>query len=112
MGKNTYKDEDEYRRRRERNNEAVKKSRVKSKLRSQATHERVQQLQMENTKLEEKIGFLASEVEFLKDMLCANHSDIKTEDSNRVQTMLNDEMQQDHSMGHNNPPTGNRRLRK
>ncbi|XP_059470060.1 CCAAT/enhancer-binding protein gamma isoform X2 [Neocloeon triangulifer] len=72
MGKQSYKDEEEYRRRRERNNEAVKKSRVKSKMRSQATQDRVQQLQNDNTKLEEKIKYLASEVDFLKEMLCAN----------------------------------------
>jgi len=70
MGKKNFKDDDEYRRRRERNNEAVKKSRVKSKMRSQATQERVQQLQMENTQLEEKMKYLSSEVEFLKEMLC------------------------------------------
>lgn len=70
MGKKTGRNDDEYLRRRQRNNEAVKKSRVKSKLRSQATQDRVQQLQLQNTQLEEKMKNLSSEVEFYKDLLC------------------------------------------
>lgn len=70
MGKKTSRNDDEYLRRRQRNNEAVKKSRVKSKLRSQATQDRVQQLQLQNTQLEEKMKNLSSEVDFYKDLLC------------------------------------------
>lgn len=71
MGKKTSRNDEEYMRRRQRNNEAVKKSRVKSKLRSQATQDRVQHLQLQNTQLEEKMKNLSSEVDFYKDLLCS-----------------------------------------
>ncbi|CAH0390002.1 unnamed protein product [Bemisia tabaci] len=64
--------EDEYRKKRDRNNQAVKKSRVKSRLRTQETLQRVQELKSENDMLEEKIKLLSKELGFLKDLFLAH----------------------------------------
>ncbi|XP_072756665.1 CCAAT/enhancer-binding protein gamma [Anoplolepis gracilipes] len=63
---------EDYRKRRDRNNQAVKRSRVKSKLRTQQTLERVNQLKTENELLEEKIKMLTKELGFLKDLFLAH----------------------------------------
>ncbi|KAI1300004.1 CCAAT/enhancer-binding protein gamma [Halotydeus destructor] len=63
------KNSDEYRKRRERNNEAVKKSRSKAKEKTQATVERVNKLQAENSTLHQRIEVLSKEFDFLKDLL-------------------------------------------
>ncbi|RWS13173.1 CCAAT/enhancer-binding protein gamma-like protein [Dinothrombium tinctorium] len=68
------KDSDEYRRRRERNNLAVKKSRNKSKLKTQQTLERVKQLKDENDELQQKIEILSKELRLLKDLFMAHAS--------------------------------------
>ncbi|KAK1131815.1 hypothetical protein K0M31_015971 [Melipona bicolor] len=52
--------------------QAVKRSRVKSKLRTQQTLERVNQLKTENELLEEKIKMLTKELGFLKDLFLAH----------------------------------------
>ncbi|KAM0731617.1 CCAAT/enhancer-binding protein gamma [Formica fusca] len=64
--------DEDYRKRRDRNNQAVKRSRVKSKLRTQQTLERVNQLKTENELLEEKIKMLTKELGFLKDLFLAH----------------------------------------
>ncbi|XP_011644172.1 CCAAT/enhancer-binding protein gamma isoform X1 [Pogonomyrmex barbatus] len=64
--------DEDYRKRRDRNNQAVKRSRVKSKLRTQQTLERVNQLKTENELLEEKIKMLNKELGFLKDLFLAH----------------------------------------
>nr|CAD7438806.1 unnamed protein product [Timema bartmani] len=51
---------------------AVKRSRVKSKIRTQQTLARVHQLKTENEKLEEKIKMLTKELGFLKDLFLAH----------------------------------------
>ncbi|GBM43475.1 CCAAT/enhancer-binding protein gamma [Araneus ventricosus] len=66
------KDSDEYKKRRERNNLAVKKSRSKTKLKTQQTVERVNQLREENEMLEAKIKILTKELSFLKDLFLAH----------------------------------------
>lgn len=66
------KNSDEYRKRRERNNIAVKKSRNKSKLKTQQTLERVNELKKENEMLEAKIALLVKELSFLKDLFLAH----------------------------------------
>uniref|UniRef100_A0A224XPP8 Putative basic region leucine zipper transcription factor n=1 Tax=Panstrongylus lignarius TaxID=156445 RepID=A0A224XPP8_9HEMI len=65
-------DDDEYRKKRDRNNLAVKKSRVKSRMRTQETMERVEQLKRENDQLEEKIKLLSKELGFLKELFIAH----------------------------------------
>ncbi|XP_025154930.1 CCAAT/enhancer-binding protein gamma isoform X1 [Harpegnathos saltator] len=52
--------------------QAVKRSRVKSKLRTLHTLERVNQLKVENELLEEKIKMLTKELGFLKDLFVAH----------------------------------------
>ncbi|XP_043937494.1 CCAAT/enhancer-binding protein gamma [Protopterus annectens] len=59
---------EEYRQRRERNNLAVKKSRLKSKQKAQDTLVRVNQLKEENERLEAKIKLLTKELGVLKDL--------------------------------------------
>ncbi|KAG8556281.1 hypothetical protein GDO81_018004 [Engystomops pustulosus] len=59
---------EEYRLRRERNNLAVKKSRLKSKQKAQDTLQRVNQLKEENERLEAKIKLLTKELSVLKDL--------------------------------------------
>ena len=62
----------EYKKRRERNNMAVKKSRNKSKARTQQTMQRVNELKEENEKLETKVKILSKELSFLKDLFLAH----------------------------------------
>lgn len=52
--------------------QAVKKSRVKSRQRTQETMERVHKLKTENDMLEEKIKILSKELGFLKDLFLAH----------------------------------------
>jgi len=58
--------------------QAVKRSRVKSKLRTQQTLERVNQLKTENELLEEKIKMLTKELGFLKDLFIAHAGIVRT----------------------------------
>ncbi|GCB77802.1 CCAAT/enhancer-binding protein gamma [Scyliorhinus torazame] len=62
------KESDEYRQRRERNNMAVRKSRLKSKQKAQDTQQRVNELKEENERLEAKIKLLSKELSVLKDL--------------------------------------------
>ncbi|XP_077255449.1 inverted repeat binding protein 18 kDa isoform X2 [Temnothorax americanus] len=75
--------DEDYRKRRDRNNQAVKRSRVKSKLRTQQTLERVTQLKTENELLEEKIKMLTKELGFLKNLFIA-HSGGSSRDTEAV----------------------------
>ncbi|XP_077308691.1 CCAAT/enhancer-binding protein gamma [Lithobates pipiens] len=67
-GQRSDRNSDEYRLRRERNNMAVKKSRLKSKQKAQDTLQRVNQLKEENERLEAKIKLLTKELSVLKDL--------------------------------------------
>lgn len=60
------KGSDEYRRRRERNNIAVRKSREKAKLRSRETEHKVKELQRENERLKKRVESLSKEVNVLR----------------------------------------------
>lgn len=66
------KNSDEYKKRRERNNMAVKKSRNKSKMKTQQTMQRVVELKAENERLETKVKILSKELSFLKDLFLAH----------------------------------------
>lgn len=66
------KDTEEYRRLRDRNNEAVKKSRSKTKLRTQKTLDKVEKLRGENSKLEDKISGLKKELDLLKELFISH----------------------------------------
>ena len=62
------KNGDEYRRRRERNNVAVRKSREKAKLRSRETEDRVKILARENDRLQKKNELLQEELGVLRSL--------------------------------------------
>nr|CAG4646226.1 EOG090X05AE [Macrothrix elegans] len=66
------KDSEEYRKLRERNNEAVKKSRTRTKLRTQSTLDKVEKLRNENGKLEDRIEGLKKELELLKELFVSH----------------------------------------
>lgn len=66
------KNSDEYRKRRERNNQAVKKSRNKSKIRTMQTLARVNELKKENEDLNQKIQILSKELTLLKELFRAH----------------------------------------
>ncbi|XP_054708636.1 CCAAT/enhancer-binding protein epsilon-like [Uloborus diversus] len=63
------KGSDEYRRRRERNNIAVRKSREKAKQRCKDTEKRVSDLVNENDKLRKRVELLSKELSVLKNLL-------------------------------------------
>ncbi|KAL2076904.1 hypothetical protein ACEWY4_027505 [Coilia grayii] len=67
-GASVDKESDEYRQRRERNNLAVKKSRMRSKQKAADTQQRVNELKEENERLEAKIKLLSKELSVLKDL--------------------------------------------
>lgn len=67
-------EDDDYRRKRDRNNEAVKKSRFKSKQKTQETFSRVSNLKAENQVLEDKVKTLTKELQFLKELFLAHAS--------------------------------------
>ncbi|XP_032789390.2 LOW QUALITY PROTEIN: uncharacterized protein LOC116926553 [Daphnia magna] len=69
---NLEKDTEEYRKLRDRNNEAVKKSRTRTKLRTQDTLDKVEKLRDENTKLEDRIEGLKKELELLKELFVSH----------------------------------------
>ncbi|KAG8198183.1 hypothetical protein JTE90_006928 [Oedothorax gibbosus] len=67
--KNVDKASDEYRRRRERNNIAVRKSREKAKIRSRETERKVSELVRENDFLRKRVELLSKELNVLKSLL-------------------------------------------
>ncbi len=62
------KNTDEYKRRRERNNIAVRKSREKAKIRSRETEEKVKLLVKENERLQKRIELLTEELNVLRSL--------------------------------------------
>ena len=75
--KNKYlKDSEEYKRRRERNNEAVRKSRQKSRQKASETEQKVSALKKENADLEQRVVLLNKELELLKDLFLSHASEV------------------------------------
>jgi len=66
--KSVDKASDEYKRRRERNNIAVRKSREKAKIRSKETEEKVRLLVKENERLQKRIELLSEELNVLRSL--------------------------------------------
>ncbi|KAK6633161.1 hypothetical protein RUM43_012905 [Polyplax serrata] len=77
-------DDEEYRRKRDKNNLAVKRSRDKTKQRTKQTLDRVVQLKSENETLEEKIKLLTKELSFLKNLFLAHAGSNNSIDLNGV----------------------------
>ncbi|XP_066244948.1 CCAAT/enhancer-binding protein gamma-like [Euwallacea similis] len=93
-GPESGEDSDEYRKRRDRNNLAVKRSRVKSKQKTQETVSRVSKLRNENSILEEKVKTLTKELSFLKELFLAhasNNIDPSKFEGVSLQKLLEDE---------------------
>ncbi|XP_077302893.1 inverted repeat binding protein 18 kDa [Arctopsyche grandis] len=65
-------DGEDYRKKRDRNNQAVKKSRFKSKQKTQETLDRIETLKNENKKLEDKVREKTKELGILKELFVAN----------------------------------------
>lgn len=65
------KDSDEYRQRRERNNQAVRKSRDKAKIRNMETQHKVLELAAENDRLQKRVEQLSRELSTLRNLLSA-----------------------------------------
>lgn len=63
--------DEDYRKKRDRNNQAVKRSRVKSKQKTMETQSKVNELRVKNKVLEGKIEGLKKELELLKDLFLA-----------------------------------------
>ncbi len=70
------KESDEYKKRRERNNIAVRKSRDKSRQKAQETMARVNELKSENAQLEQKVTILSKELSLLKDLFLAHAEEL------------------------------------
>nr|KAG5709041.1 hypothetical protein BaRGS_004680 [Batillaria attramentaria] len=62
------KQNEDYRKRRERNNIAVRKSRQLSRQKAKVTQEKVSQLRQENKELEQKVQLLSKELSVLRDL--------------------------------------------
>ncbi|KAL8559747.1 hypothetical protein ACOMHN_002280 [Nucella lapillus] len=66
------KDNDDYKKRRERNNIAVRKSRQLSRQKAKVMEGKVNQLRSENKNLEEKVKLLSKELCILKDLFMSS----------------------------------------
>ena len=66
------KNKDTYSVKRARNNEAVKRSREKSRSKASEITDRVSELKKENQDLEERLKLLSKEFAFLKDIFAAH----------------------------------------
>jgi len=66
------KDDPLYKEKRNKNNDAVKKSRLKTKTKSEETMGKVANLKKENELLEDRIQLLSKELTFLKDIFLAH----------------------------------------
>jgi len=66
------KEDPMYKEKRNKNNESVKKSRLKTKHKSEETMKKVALLKQENEKLEERIQLLSKELTFLRDIFLAH----------------------------------------
>ncbi|KAG8232841.1 hypothetical protein J437_LFUL012645 [Ladona fulva] len=75
---------DDYRVRRDRNNQAVRRSRVRSKLRTQETLERVRALKAENEALEDRIQALGKELGVLTELFMAHTGSSSTPNMSSV----------------------------
>jgi len=82
-----------YTEKRAKNNDAVKKSREKTRQKAKETMEKVSQLKQENEMLEERIKLLAKELNFLKDIFMAHAGSSHgiTVDDMEIKSLLEDD---------------------
>ncbi|GAB1602362.1 CCAAT/enhancer-binding protein homolog 2 [Argonauta hians] len=76
------KSDDIYKKRRIRNNIAVRKCRNKNRMKAKETIDRVTRLRQENQDLQQKILTLNKELNLLKDMFIGQNSSVEEEPSN------------------------------
>jgi len=83
----------EYSVKRAKNNDAVKKSREKTRQKAKETMEKVAQLKQENEMLEERIKLLSKELHFLKDIFMAHAGSAHgiTVDDLEIKTLLEED---------------------
>lgn len=74
------KDTDEYMKKRERNNMAVKKSRDKARVKQKETSHLVAKLRQENAELDRKVKLLAKELDVLRDIFLSHAASMKEEE--------------------------------
>ena len=74
QSKQVDKEDPEYLERRKKNNEAIRKSREKSKAKATETSEKVEYFKKDNKRLEDKISTLGQEMQFLKEIFLAHAS--------------------------------------
>lgn len=75
------KQSEDYRKRRERNNIAVRKSRQLSRQKAKVTQEKVSQLRQENRELEQKVQLLTKELSVLRDLFMSTAAVSQTDGS-------------------------------
>lgn len=90
------KKDNHYCEKRQKNNDAVKKSREKTRQKTKETMDKVSQLKQENEMLEERIKLLAKELTFLKDIFMAHAGSAHgiTVDDMEIQGLLEDDEDQ------------------
>ena len=99
------KDSEEYLKKRERNNVAVRKSREKSRGKASETIQRIDLLKEENVKLEAKVITLQKELSFLKDLFCNSAGEVI------VNSSCKDEIKSEEDNAQNeNPPVNEKAL--
>ena len=74
QSKQVDKEDPEYLERRKKNNEAIRKSREKSKAKASETSDKVDYFKKDNKRLEDKISVLGQEMQFLKEIFLAHAS--------------------------------------
>ena len=82
------KGSEEYRKRRVKNNEAVKKSRIKSKVKTAETQDQVNELVHENQLLNQKVASLSKEFELLKELYQAHAKNPEAQDEIDLRTLM------------------------
>lgn len=94
------KDSDEYKKRRERNNVAVRKSRQKSRQKAKETVSQVAKLREENEMLEQKVMILSKELSVLKDLFLAHAGTVAEGGCNVVPVPKSEPTDHEYSLNH------------
>ena len=91
------KESEEYMKRRERNNVAVRRSRDKSRRKAAETMKLVAKLRHENEDLEQKVKLLSKELSLLRDLFLTHANNKSTCDNGKSEVEVNkDALQKDH----------------
>merc|ERR1711863_154386 len=91
--KSVKKGGEEYVEKRNKNNDAVKKSREKARKHMKETEKRVEILKQDNNKMEERIKLLSKELVFLKNLFLAHESSAHGPQLDDVKFMLEEDVE-------------------